>query len=89
MSLDYRAMTGSDWLCLCVIPLLCVIIFWGAWFKPARPWQSVQRLRNPDAGEEQIGEPTKVFVIACRVFGALILLLGVAVLLLPFLPLLK
>ena len=45
--------------------------------------------REIDAAQEQIGEPTKGFVIACRVFGVLILLLGVVVLLLPFLPLLK
>ena len=89
MSLDYRVMSGSDWLCLCVVPLLCVIIFLGAWFRPELPWRSLRRLRDPDAGEDQMGEPTKGFRIGCRVFGILMLLFGAVIVLLPFLPALK
>lgn len=89
MSLDYRLMGASDWFWLSVVALLCVIAFLGFWLKPILPWRSVHRLQNPDQTDEDIGQPTRLFLIGCKIFGLLILLLGVAIMLLPFLPLLK
>ncbi len=86
MTLDYRTMAGSDWAVLVVIILLCLLVAGLLAFRPQMAWRSTQRWRAPGQSEEDLGEPTRGFRIACRVFAVVVLLLGGVCVLSPFMP---
>ena len=89
MTLDYRTMAISDWIPLIIIILLCLIICWALLFKPSIPWKSTQRYRDPTGTEESLGEPTKSFLIGCRLAAIVVFLLILVCIISPFIPVLK
>lgn len=86
MTLDYRTMAPSDWVTLGIIILLCIIICYVLVCRPMVPWRSTQRWRAPRETEAELGEPTKGFIIGCRVAAAVVVLLVVLCVISPFMP---
>lgn len=89
MTLDYRTMAPSDWIPLGIIIVLCLIICWALLFKPSIPWKSTQRYRDPNGTEENLGEPTKGFLIGCRLAAVVVILLVLVCIISPFVPALR
>lgn len=89
MSLDYRVMSGSDWICLLVVALLWLLVCWMLWFQPIRPWNVVLRRLPENPEKERPEQPPKGFVIGCRIVAVLFLLVALGCILSPFLPALR
>ncbi len=86
MALDYRTMTAGDWVPLGIIIAMAAVICIVLLCKPAIPWKSTQRYRDPDGTEETLGTPTKGFINTCRMVAVVVILLVLVCIISPFVP---
>lgn len=86
MTLDYRTMAPGDWIPLGIILILALIICLVLLCKPAIPWRSTQRYRDPEGTEETLGQPTRKFINGCRAVALVVILLALVCVISPFVP---